>query len=122
MLGERLSALRKIRKLKQEDVARKIGVARTTYSMYEQDNREPDIKVLIKLADFYEVTIDYLVGREETVKSESADSHNPILLPLEGVGIDFLLLCDEIVLSKEEIALVISTIRSFRNLMEQNNK
>lgn len=122
MLGERLSALRKIRKLKQEDVARKIGVARTTYSMYEQDNREPDIKVLIKLADFYEVTIDYLVGRVDTVKSESADSHNPILLSLEGIGIEFLLLCDKTVLSKEEIALVISTIRSFRNLMEQNKE
>lgn len=64
VLGNRLRQLRKQRKLTQEEVARKIGVARTTYAMYEQNSREPDNKTIQKLADYFQVSIDYLLGRE----------------------------------------------------------
>ncbi|PGQ44480.1 helix-turn-helix domain-containing protein, partial [Bacillus thuringiensis] len=42
MFGTRLHTLRKERKLRQEDMANQLGIARTTYAMYEQGNREPD--------------------------------------------------------------------------------
>jgi transcriptional regulator with XRE-family HTH domain len=63
LLGDRLRQQRKQRKLTQENVAQRIGVARTTYAMYEQNSREPDNETLQKLADFFEVSIDYLLGR-----------------------------------------------------------
>lgn len=63
MLGERLKEQRIHKKLRQEDVAAKIGIARTTYAMYEQNKREPDNETLQKLADFFDVRIDYLLGR-----------------------------------------------------------
>ncbi|MED3183417.1 MULTISPECIES: helix-turn-helix domain-containing protein [Bacillus cereus group] len=62
MFGTRLYTLRKERKLRQEDMAKQLGIARTTYAMYEQGNREPDYNTLIKLATFFEVSIDYLLG------------------------------------------------------------
>lgn len=63
MFGERLKTLRNEKKLRQEDVAKKIGIARTTYAMYEQEKREPDNDTLQKLANFYEVSVDFLLGR-----------------------------------------------------------
>ncbi|MGW8939750.1 helix-turn-helix domain-containing protein [Bacillus wiedmannii] len=65
MFGTRLHTLRKERKLRQEDMAKQLGIARTTYAMYEQGNREPDYNTLIKLATFFEVSIDYPLGTTE---------------------------------------------------------
>ncbi|MFE9080942.1 helix-turn-helix domain-containing protein [Bacillus mobilis] len=65
MFGIRLHTLRKERRLRQEDMAKQLGIARTTYAMYEQGNREPDYNTLIKLATFFEVSIDYLLGTTE---------------------------------------------------------
>lgn len=57
----RLTSLRKERKLLQADVANK--VARATYGAYEQGSRQPDFETLKKLADFFGVSLDYLLGR-----------------------------------------------------------
>lgn len=53
----------------QKDVAEKIGVGRTTYAMYEQGKREPDNATLQKLAELFEVSADYLLGRNNTEKN-----------------------------------------------------
>ncbi|MBP3950301.1 helix-turn-helix domain-containing protein [Bacillus suaedae] len=70
MLSSRLSALRKNRNLTQADQAKVLGIARTTYAMYEQGNREPDYDTLKKLADFFDVDTDYLLGRTDKPRSE----------------------------------------------------
>lgn len=59
----RLTSLRKERKLLQADVANKVGIARATYGAYEQGSRQPDFETLKKLADFFGVSLDYLLGR-----------------------------------------------------------
>ena len=53
------------RNLKQEDVAIQIGFKQDTYSKYERGEREPDIETLIKLADFYNLPLDYMLGRNQ---------------------------------------------------------
>lgn len=65
MLGERLKSLRKERKLTQEELGRKVNVTKVSISGYENGNRSPDTETLQKLADFFEVTTDYLLGRTE---------------------------------------------------------
>lgn len=72
MLSDRLKSLRTRRKITQSDFAKVIGVARTTYAMYEQGQREPDYATLQKIADYYEVSLDFLVGRE----NEKSTSNN----------------------------------------------
>ncbi|UED78401.1 helix-turn-helix transcriptional regulator [Lysinibacillus sp. CD3-6] len=59
----RLTSLRKERNLLQADVANKVGIARATYGAYEQGSRQPDFDTLEKLADFFGVSLDYLLGR-----------------------------------------------------------
>jgi len=64
-LQERLRLLRKEKNLKQEDAARLLDISLSSYCRYEQGLRDPNAKVLWKIADFYEVTVDYLIGRTD---------------------------------------------------------
>ena len=59
-----LKDLRKSKKLTQSQVAEVINTTQTCYNYYEKEKREPGIETLCKLADFYGVTLDYLVGRK----------------------------------------------------------
>lgn len=62
----RLKEIREQRKIQQKDVCTALGIAQNTYSQYENNKREPDSETLSKIADFYNVTLDYLVGRADT--------------------------------------------------------
>jgi len=59
-----LKCLRKNENKTQEDMAQLLNVAKTTYCGYELETSEPSIATLIKLADYYNVSLDYLVGRQ----------------------------------------------------------
>lgn len=51
--------------LTQAEMAEKLGVSKSTISMYENGNREPDFETLEAIADFFNVDIDYLLGRTD---------------------------------------------------------
>lgn len=63
--GERLIELRKEKGFTQKHVANIISVAQPTYALYEADKREPTFETLIKIAHFFEVTTDYLLGLDD---------------------------------------------------------
>ena len=65
MLGDRLRKLRKEKGIQIVEVAEYLGISRQGYGNYENGMREPSMTMLVKLADFYEVSTDYLLGREE---------------------------------------------------------
>lgn len=60
----RLLELRKANKLTQQELANKLFLTQNGYASYEIGRTEPNIETLCKLADFYNVTLDYLVGRQ----------------------------------------------------------
>lgn len=62
-LSKNLLALRKERGLSREAVARALEISSMTYQRYEKDLRDPTAPLMVKLADFYGVTLDQLVGR-----------------------------------------------------------
>ena len=64
----RLSDLRIERNLKMTEMARELNIPYTTYVGYEKGEREPDSETLVKLANHFGVSIDYLVGRTENRK------------------------------------------------------
>lgn len=66
-----LQNLRENRDVKKAEVASAIGIAPSSYSNYEQGLHMPDYTVLIKLADYFDVTLDYLLDRTETKLSWS---------------------------------------------------
>ena len=59
-----LRYLRESRGLKQKDIANGIDIGLHTYQRYEYGEREPQLSTLIALADFYEMSLDELAGRE----------------------------------------------------------
>lgn len=64
-LPERMKSLRKSRGLKQTAAAESIGLSYMSYRRYETGEREPGVSTLWKMADFYGVSVDYLIGRSE---------------------------------------------------------
>lgn len=61
MLGKRLVELRTKRGLTQEQVAKMLGMSRSTYAQYEVDRRTPDAQTIKTLATFFNVSTDYLL-------------------------------------------------------------
>ncbi len=60
----RLFELRNSQKLNQEELANKLGIKKTTYWSYETGRTEPDIETLKKIADYFDVSLDYLCDRQ----------------------------------------------------------
>ena len=58
-----LKLLRTNQSLSQSELAEKLGISKSSVSMYEQGKREPDFHVLGMIADFFQVDADYLMGR-----------------------------------------------------------
>lgn len=74
-LGDKIKQLRN--KLTQEDLAAILQVDRSTLASWEVNRREPDIATLCRLADFFNVTIDWLVGHK---LNENSSAANPSLI------------------------------------------
>jgi transcriptional regulator with XRE-family HTH domain len=69
MFGKRLRAMRMKRNFTQPQLADLIDVALRTYQGYEGGTRSPSFETLVKLADILDVSTDYLLGRDEWMKS-----------------------------------------------------
>ncbi len=64
----RLKYLRESELLSQTEVANAIFVAQRTYSYYENEQHDIPTATLIRLADFYDVSVDYILGRTDNPK------------------------------------------------------
>jgi len=62
--SENIKFYRKSLNFTQQQLADKLGLVRTTITSYENERNEPDTKMLIKLADIFDISLDELVGRE----------------------------------------------------------
>lgn len=63
MVFVRLKNLREDHDLSQSDIAKYLNISQRTYSYYETGGRDIPIQILIKLADYYNTSIDYLVNQ-----------------------------------------------------------
>jgi HTH-type transcriptional regulator, competence development regulator len=63
--GKRVRFLRKKRNMTQKDLADVFNLSESTIGMYERDEREPSFEFVRQLADFFNVTTDYLLGRTD---------------------------------------------------------
>lgn len=73
MSSNRIKDLREDRDLRQTDVAEATGIDQRTLSNYETGKTNPDSFALIRLADFFDVSIDYLLGRTNLRKDAADD-------------------------------------------------
>lgn len=65
LFSKRLKELRLIYKLTEKEVAGRLNITRQSYHTYEVGKTLPKLKHIIMLADIFDVSIDYLVGRKE---------------------------------------------------------
>ena len=72
MITLRLKDLRKAKGISQDQAANALGISLRAYQNYEYGQREPNIEMIFKLADFYGVSTDYLLGRD-TGEPETLD-------------------------------------------------
>ncbi|MDP4180125.1 MAG: helix-turn-helix transcriptional regulator [Bacillota bacterium] len=61
-LGERLHELIKEKGLEQREIATMLGIKKSTFNGYANNTREPNINTLKIIANFFNVTVDYLIG------------------------------------------------------------
>ncbi|MBE5752373.1 MAG: helix-turn-helix transcriptional regulator [Clostridia bacterium] len=62
---ERLIEQRKINKLTQRQMADYLKIAQPSYIRYENGSAEPSLENLVKIADYFDVSVDYLLGRAD---------------------------------------------------------
>ncbi|MNR48304.1 HTH-type transcriptional regulator Xre [compost metagenome] len=65
MFGKRLAELRNSKEISQYELASQMNLSRGQIANYEQGTREPDFATLIALADYFEVSLDSLLGRDK---------------------------------------------------------
>lgn len=68
ILAARLRECRKEKNLTQGQVAIYCDITEKAYQNYELMTREPKLEILVKIAEFFDVSLDYLVGRTDTKK------------------------------------------------------
>jgi transcriptional regulator with XRE-family HTH domain len=84
MLGNRIKQLREEKELKQEDLAKELNVAPSTIGMYERNAREPNNEITLKLANFFGVSTDYLLGKSDVRNPEKIEKEDPLGLAKIG--------------------------------------
>ena len=65
IFNDRLKELRSLKNISQISISKEIGISDTHYQNLEYGKKEPTMSKLVSLADFFDVSIDYLVGRTD---------------------------------------------------------
>ena len=72
---KRIRELRKERNLTMKRLGEAIGVAESTISLYENGKRQPDNDTLQKLADYFNVSVDYILGRTDDMNQNPGEEN-----------------------------------------------
>ena len=110
MFGDQIRALRQEKGITQTQVADNIGVSNSAVGMYEQNRRMPDAETMGKIADFFGVNIDFLLGR--TVEREPYEDNAEALALLRdrgGIYYNFAAKAREMDLSAEDMDYILKS-------------
>ncbi|MDO7907197.1 helix-turn-helix transcriptional regulator [Paenibacillus sp. JX-17] len=120
--GNRIAELREQRGLTQEELAGSLGITRASLSHYEKNRRKPDFETLTKIADIFEVSIDYLIGRtsqpDMIMDEEVRDFVDHLELSDQKLLERFNLTIDGRTLTEEEAKRFIAFVRMERSMSD----
>lgn len=106
-IGYRISELRKQTGMSQFQLAKVLDIATSTLGMYETGKREPSLKVMNRIANYFNVTTDYLLGRPEKKDDDTKTADikdDDVIFTYEGRQIP-----------KEDLELIRRIMRGTRN-------
>ncbi|MFS1516340.1 helix-turn-helix domain-containing protein [Bacillus sp. SCS-151] len=114
VLGERIRSLRLSQGFSQKEVAHAIGVSNVQLSRYESGDRKPDAETIKDLADFFDVSTDYLLGRAD----------NPVSLALvkQEDHKESLFFFDQKSITEEEAQALNDHLKYLRAIAKKVNK
>lgn len=125
MIGERIKSLREERKITQQELARYLGVSQKTISNYENGERSPDPDTLRKIADYFDVTVDYLLGRSNhrrLTRKDERDIEKIIEETRQRIENTEGLMLDGEILSQEDVDTIINAMRVGLEMAKIRNK
>ncbi len=116
--GGRIAKLREERGWTQEQTSSMLGISRAALSHYEKNRREPDTETLLKFADLFQVSVDYLVGRtklpSQVLDDNIRDFVDQLELSDDEIMARFSLTIDGLKLTPEEARRFIAFVRAER--------
>ena len=129
MLTKRLKSLRESKQLTQQELADKLYLSRVRYNNYETGKRSPDYDTLQVIANFYDVSIDYLLGNTDNPNSEitltdkdEKDIAKTMQKLKEQLSNDQGLMFDGDVLDEETAKLLLAAIEQQERMIKKINK
>jgi transcriptional regulator with XRE-family HTH domain len=122
--ANRLKSLREEKKLSQEELSQLINISRSTLSMYEINRRQPDPETLQKIADFFDVSVDYLLGRTDKRNIDTSnDVDERLHKVMQDLGPDVLLAFYDLPnMTDEEKENVITLLEGIKAKREKQKK
>ena len=78
MFNKRLRLMRMKKNLTQQKFSDLLGIALRSYQCYEQGTRTPSFDMLIQIADILDVSVDYLLGRDEWLTAHGVSFDEPL--------------------------------------------
>lgn len=112
---DQLIALRKAAGLSQYELARQLKIGRSALGNYEMGEREPDFETTTKLADYFGVSVDFLMGREGAKGDAPAD-----LIPEEWR--QMIVMAKSEGFTPEQVIQAVRLLKTIRREQEQANK
>lgn len=125
MIGEKLKMLREEKQMTQAELAPILGVTPAAIGLYEQNRRKPDPELINKIADFFDVSTDFLYGRTSKRQPHHLTKEDMIKLApeyswlFEEEGLEYVELVDELKgkeIPPEAIKELVDTILKYRHL------
>lgn len=101
MLGQRIRQLRNDNNWNQEELGKRMNLAKVTISQYENETRSPNPDIINQFADLFGVTVDYLLGRDNKKNNARADKYEVPVYRAVSCGNPFI--ADEDIIDFEEI-------------------
>jgi transcriptional regulator with XRE-family HTH domain len=118
MIGQRLNSLRKSKKFSLQDMADRLGVAKSTYAGYESEYRQPPLETVKKAANIFDTTTDYLLGHTDEPsppsEEDELDEIKKIISDNPRIGIFFKDLLEHPEESREEILEIWEVVKKRR--------
>ena len=110
----RMHELRTEKGISMKEAAARLGMPYTTYVNYEKGTREPNSETLILLAEFYNTSIDYLVGKSSNPKPAAVPPGFDPLPPMDQVPLVGRIACGQPITAEENIEDIVSVPSAWR--------
>ncbi|HOJ10981.1 MAG TPA: helix-turn-helix transcriptional regulator [Clostridiales bacterium] len=123
MIGNRIKQLRKEYNLTQHQFGNLFGLYDSTICLYESGKRTPEYNIILKIADYFNVSVDWLLGRVDN-KNLTMIENDKMPTELRNIGVEYLELAMEMSeqsIPPEDVRKIMDAISALKNSISDDN-